>query len=169
MASAMNRVVPPSITTGSLWDQVLEALRRVTVQIFGPAGNHGAGVVWSGNGLIITNAHVVNGISIVRLYDGRTCRAEIVRKGRDADLAVLRIPVVGIECAKLRESRTLRTGEVVVAVGHPMGEAGAVSLGIVHTASSGTLIEADIRLAPGNSGGPLAAAAGVSFAPTASL
>ncbi len=47
-----------------------------------------------------------------------------------------------------------------MAVGHPLGEAGAVSLGIVHTASSGPLIEADIRLSPGNSGGPLADAEG---------
>ena len=160
MASSVNRVVPASITTESLWDQVAEALRRVTVQIFGRAGNHGAGVVWSSDGLIVTNAHVVNGTSMVRLHDGRTCRAELVRKDRNADLAVLRIPVVGIECAKLRDSQSLRTGEVVVAVGHPMGEAGAVSLGIVHRAAPGTLIEADIRLAPGNSGGPLADAAG---------
>ena len=156
----VNRVAPASITTESLCDLVAEALRQVTVQIFGTAGNHGAGVVWSSNGLIVTNAHVVSGTSMVRLHDGRTCRAELVRKSRNADLAVLRIPVVGIECAKLRDSRTLRTGEVVVAVGHPMGEAGAVSLGIVLTASPGALIEADIRLAPGNSGGPLADAVG---------
>src|SRR6266852_2014148 len=156
----MNQIVPTSITTESLWDQVAEALRRVTVQIFGPAGNHGAGVVWSSDGLIVTNAHVVNGSSMVRFHGGRTCPAELVRKNRNADLAVLSIPLVGIDCAKLRDSRTLRACEVVVAVGHPMGETGAVSLGIVHTASPGTLIEADIRLAPGNSGGPLADATG---------
>ena len=160
MASAVNRVVAESITTESFGVQVAEALRRVTVQIFGPAGNHGAGVVWSSDGLIVTTAHVVNGASMVRLHDGRTCRAELVRKDRNADLAVLRIPVVGIECAQLRESQTLRTGEVVLAVGHPLGEAGAVSLGIVHRAATASLIEADIRLSPGNSGGPLADAAG---------
>ena len=160
MASAVNRVVRESITTESLGDQLSEALQRVTVQIFGPAGNHGAGVVWSGDGLIVTTAHVVHGTSMVRLHDGRTCRAELLRMDRNADLAVLRIPVGEIECAKLRESQTLRTGEVVMAVGHPMGEAGAVSLGIVHRAAPGSLIEADIRLAPGNSGGPLADAAG---------
>jgi serine protease Do len=152
----MNRVVAPSITTEGLWQQVAEALQRVTVQVVGPAGNHGAGVVWSSDGVIVTNAHVVGGTSIVRLHDGRTYRAELVPKDRKADLAMLRIPGVGIECAKLRDSRTLRTGEVLVAVGHPLGETGAVSLGIVHTASSGSLIEADIRLEPGNSGGPLA-------------
>jgi serine protease Do len=97
---------------------------------------------------------------MARLYDGRTCRAELVRKDRNADLALLRIPVSGIESAKLRDSRSLRTGEMVVAVGHPMGEPGAVILGIVHTASPGPLIETEIRLAPGNSGGPLADATG---------
>lgn len=97
---------------------------------------------------------------MIRLQDGRTCRAELLRRDRDTDLAALRIPVHGIEHARLRDSRTLRTGEVVVAVGHPMGEAGAVSFGIVHAASRGPWIEADIRLAPGNSGGPLAEASG---------
>jgi serine protease Do len=60
----------------------------------------------------------------------------------------------------VRDSRTLRIGEIVVAVGHPMGETGAVSLGIVHRISRADLVEADIRLAPGNSGGPLADASG---------
>ena len=159
MASGVNRVVTARISTECQWDQVAEALRRVTVEIFGPSGR-GAGVVWSSDGVIITNAHVVQGTSMVRFQDERTCHAELLAKDRIADLAMLRIPVVGIECVKLRDARTLRAGEMVVAVGHPFGEAGAVSLGIVHTASSGPLIEADIRLAPGNSGGPLADAEG---------
>src|SRR5437016_1722635 len=112
MASAVNRVVPPGIFTESLWDGLAEALRRVTVQIFGPAGNHGAGVVWNSGGLIVTNAHVVNGASMIRLHDGRTCRSELVGMSRRTDLAVLHIPVSGIESAKLRDSRTLRAGEV---------------------------------------------------------
>ena len=156
MTSAVNRIPAASIITQSFSDQVAEELRRVTVQIFGSAGYRGAGVVWSGDGLIVTNTHVVNGNSMVRLYDGRTRRAELVRKDRNADLALLRIPLAGIESASLRDSRSLRTGEMVVAVGHPMGETGAVSLGIVHAPSPGATIEADIRLAPGNSGGPLA-------------
>lgn len=160
MASAVNRFLPASITFESRTDQVVEALRQVTVQIFGPTGNCGAGVIWSSDGLIITNAHVVNGASMVRLYDGRTFGAEVVRKDRDTDLALLRISVLGIKSAKLRNMRSLRTGEMVIAVGHPMGETGAVSFGIVHRASPGALIEADIRLGPGNSGGPLADASG---------
>jgi serine protease Do len=160
MTSTVNRVVAASITTESRWDDLAEALRRVTVQIIGSAGNHGAGVVWKGDGLIVTNDHVVSGVPLIRLHDGRTCPAELIRRDRRSDLALLRIPIGGLTSAKLRDSRTLRPGEMVVAVGHPMGEAGAVSLGIVHRISRENLVEADIRLAPGNSGGPLADAAG---------
>lgn len=96
---------------------------------------------------------------MIRLEDGRRCRAELVARDHRLDLAILRIPVSALESAKRRHS-TLRTGEVVVAVGHPPGEAGAVSFGIVHAAPRGHLIEADIRLLPGNSGGPLADASG---------
>lgn len=140
MASSVNRVAAPSITNECVWDGLAQSLRRVTVQIFGRGGNHGAGIVWRSDGMIVTNAHVVSGTSMIRL-------------------AILRIPVRALEGAQRRDS-TLRTGEVVVAVGHPLGDIGAVSFGIVHAAPSRHLIEADIRLLPGNSGGPLADASG---------
>ena len=108
----------------------------------------------------MTNAHVVNGISIARLHDGRRYHAEVIRKDRQADLALLLIPVGGLTCANARDSRTLRIGQMVVAVGHPMGDVGAVTLGTVHRISRADLVEADIRLAPGNSGGPLPEASG---------
>lgn len=161
MASAMNRVVVPSIfssarswSSASLWWEVAEKLRQVTVRVIGAAGHHGAGVVWSSDGLIITNAHVVNGSCAIRLHNGSSFRAEVLRKDRSCDLALLRISATGIESAWVRDSRTLRAGEMVVAVGHPMGVTEAVSAGIVQSAGDGW-IETDTRLAPGNSGGPL--------------
>jgi serine protease Do len=160
MAGAVNPVTSPDISSYKPWNEVIEQLRRITVQIFAPAGGHGAGVIWSSDGLIVTNAHVTNKTSTVRLEDGRSCRAELISRDRKSDLCLLHIPLPGITSARLRDSRSLRAGEVVVAVGHPFGETGAVSFGIVHTACAGNLIEADIRLAPGNSGGPLADAAG---------
>jgi serine protease Do len=160
MASALNRITRPSITSTGLWKDVVEALRRVTVEVIGPTGNRGAGVVLSGDGLVVTNAHVVNRTTMIRLHDGRTCRAEMLRADDKADLALLGIPARGIESARLRDSSTLRAGELLVAVGHPMGATGAMSLGIVHATCRGRLVEADIRLAPGNSGGPLADVAG---------
>src|SRR5262245_29019927 len=105
------------------------------MQVYGSVGSQGAGVIWNGEGVIITNSHVVAGNSMIRLYDGRICRAEVVRRDPSIDLALLRIPVRSIEAVQLRDSRTLRAGELVVAVGHPRGEDGAISLGIVHAAS----------------------------------
>jgi serine protease Do len=96
---------------------------------------------------------------MIRLEDGRTFRAELIARDPQLDLAILRIPVRALESAQRRHS-LLRTAELVVAVGHPLGEAGAVSLGIVHATPGGHMIEADIRLLPGNSGGPLADASG---------
>jgi len=97
---------------------------------------------------------------MARLHDGRSYHAKVIRKDRQADLALLLIPVGGLTCANARDSRTLRIGQMVVAVGHPMGDVGAVTLGTVHRISRADLVEADIRLAPGNSGGPLADASG---------
>ena len=160
MAAAVNRVFPSSISSTGAWDDVLEGLQRATVEILGRNGSRGAGVVWTADGLIVTNAHVVDGSAVVRLHDGRTLRAELVRRHPRADLAALRIRALGLEWARLRDSQTLRAGEMVIAVGHPLGASGAVSAGIVHTTPAGAWIEADIRLAPGNSGGPLADASG---------
>jgi len=159
MASAMNRVAPAGISIECSCDDVVQTLRRLTVQIFGQAGHHGAGVVWRSNGLVVTNAHVLNEASMIRLHDGRTCHAELVARDRRIDLAILRIPISGLGAVRVR-SGSLRVGEMLMAVGHPMGEAGAVSLGIVHALPHGHLIEADIRLLPGNSGGPLADVSG---------
>lgn len=159
MASAVNPVAPVGISI-EYGDDLVQSLRRLTVQIFGQAGRHGAGVVWRDDGLVVTNAHVLNGASMIRLHDGRTCHAALVARDRRIDLGILRIPISGLGAPLVRDSGSLRVGEIVMAVGHPMGEAGAVSIGIVHAASRGHLIEADIRLLPGNSGGPLADVSG---------
>lgn len=84
MASSVNRVAAPSTTNECVWDGLAQSLRRVTVQIFGRGGNHGAGIVWRSDGMIVTNAHVVRGTSMIRLEDGRTHRAELVCAGPPA-------------------------------------------------------------------------------------
>lgn len=156
----MNRVTASCIPSESLWSGVAENLKRVTVQIVGPEGSRGAGVVWSAEGLILTNAHVVRRPATVRLYDGCTLPAEIEARDPEHDLAALRVRADGMAFATVRDSRTLRTGEMVIAVGHPFGDADAVSVGLVHGAAAGASVETDVRLLPGNSGGPLADAAG---------
>ena len=149
--------------------EVGELLRRSTVHIrsFSRRGQSaGSGVIWDGEGTVITNAHVIGkGDHSVELWDGRTVPAEL--KGRDAqrDLARLRLPTTGVSSISLRES-PVKPGELVVAVGNPLGFTGALTSGVVHAVGSipglgrRQWLQSAIRLAPGNSGGPLADAAG---------
>lgn len=156
--------------------EIAERLRRSTAQVFpGERRGAGSGVVWSSDGLILTNAHVARGAAArVELWDGRRFEARVTARDARRDLAALRIgspqagtPVpLGLEAATPGDSNTLRPGELVMAVGSPLGFAGALSTGVIH--SIGALpgmgrerwIRADVRLAPGNSGGPLANAEG---------
>jgi serine protease Do len=142
-----------------------EWLCRITVEVGTGRGSHGAGVVWGADGLVVTNAHVaVQGPLEVRLYDGRTLPARLVRRDPARDLAALRIAVSGLPTGEPAEAS--RVGQLVVAVGHPLGLARAVSLGVVHAVPRGgpdplaRFLRSDVRLAPGNSGGPLADVAG---------
>lgn len=141
------------------------ALAQVTVEVRigrppGPGrASVGAGVVWHPDGLILTNAHVARGDVSVVLADGRARPARLVARDPERDLAALVVDACGLPAAVIGESRALRVGELVLAVGHPFGLARALSAGLVH-AVDGRVIQADLRLAPGNSGGPLADARG---------
>lgn len=147
--------------------EVAERLRRVTAQVLAGQRVGGSGVVWNASGLVVTNAHVARSASAtVELWDGRRFDAKVSARDARRDLAALRIAAEGLEHATTGDSSLLRAGELVIAVGHPLGFTGAVSTGVVH--SIGALPEmggqrwicADVRLAPGNSGGPLANARG---------
>ncbi len=150
--------------------RVGEALRRVTVQVRTVAGRGargdaaGAGVIWE-DGLVVTNAHVARREhALVELYDGRTFPARRVAVDAARDLAALRLDAGGLAPAQPGDAAALRPGDVVVALGNPLGWVGALGLGIVNGIDrfhgAPRWIRADIRLAPGNSGGPLADAAG---------
>ncbi|HYT71974.1 MAG TPA: trypsin-like peptidase domain-containing protein [Gemmatimonadales bacterium] len=144
--------------------RVADALRRVTVEIRaprGPRGGLGAGVVWPEPQVVVTNAHVVGARSgaLVCYADGREVEGRVVRLDVRRDLAAIAVPGDGHEAATLGDAAGLRPGELVLALGHPLGAAGALAVGVVH-AAAGRWIRADVRLAPGNSGGPLADAAG---------
>jgi serine protease Do len=142
---------------------VADRLRRQTVQVHG--SGIGSGVVWSADGLIVTNAHVARGRRRVVLGDGRRFDGRLVAWDPERDLAALAIDARELDPVEVRDSDTVRAGELVVAVGHPFGLTGAVTIGVVHAmprpGSAGRgLVQADLRLAPGNSGGPLADARG---------
>jgi len=144
-------------------------LREATVRIYIRAARHdavGAGVLWPTDGrrLVVTNAHVVRagrGDVVDVEYDGRVTEGIVVARDGERDLAAIALPdFAGASPAPavLGDARAVRVGEIVVALGHPMGVGGALSFGILHAKPNDETawLRADIRLAPGNSGGPLA-------------
>lgn len=149
--------------------EVGEALRRSTVHIRAlntRRQSAGSGVILDAQGTVITNAHVVgSGAHWVELWDGRGFRADVQAKDDQRDLAKLKLETSGLPAVKFRD-RPVRPGELVVAVGNPLGFTGALTTGVVHAAGPflglgrKPWVQAAIRLAPGNSGGPLADAEG---------
>jgi serine protease Do len=142
-------------------------LRRSTVQVQGRQRGGGSGVIWRSTGVIITNAHVVRApLAAVTLSDGRTFEATVAARDAELDVAILTLQASDLPAASIGDSSALQVGELVFAVGNPLGIVGALTVGIVHALSPADgaygqgWIQADIHLAPGNSGGPLADAQG---------
>jgi serine protease Do len=143
-----------------------ENLRRVTVRLQIGGAGEGSGVIWRPDGLVVTNAHVARGRTArVRLDSGETLEGRVVAREPALDLAALLTGAGHVPAARLGDIARLRAGELVVALGHPLGVPNALSLGVVHELvrepdARLRWIAADLRLAPGNSGGPLADADG---------
>lgn len=143
--------------------EVAERVRRYTVLVQPGGRGSGSGVIWSSEGTIITNAHVARGSRVeVSLWDGREFTAEVSARDPRRDLAALHIPAADLSPATPADSSRVRPGEVVIAFGNPLGFLGAMTMGVVHAVASlrelgnRSWVQADVRLAPGNSGGPLA-------------
>jgi serine protease Do len=141
--------------------QTTENLRRSTVQVEGSGRGAGSGVIWRADGAIITNAHVLRrGGAQIRLWDGRVVRCTVVARDPQFDLALLQADASSLPAASIADSDAVRVGELVLAMGSPYGHAGTATVGVVHAAGNRRWIEVDVRLGPGNSGGPLADAGG---------
>lgn len=133
-----------------------ERIRKSTVLVRTRDGaGSGSGVIWDNQGAILTNAHVATTpIVEVEYWDRRPFRGEVVERDTLRDLALLKTLPSGAPPLPVRLSPALREGEAAVAVGNPLGFVGALSVGKV-IGMRGDWLTAQIRLAPGNSGGPL--------------
>ena len=128
----------------------------------------GSGFVWSSDGTIITNNHVVEGASAisVNFNDGSKLPAQLIGVDADIDVAVLRVSAKNLATAPIGTSSDLMIGETVVAVGNPFGLSGSVTTGVVSALGRSVpskeqgrtftdFIQTDASINPGNSGGPL--------------
>jgi serine protease Do len=147
--------------------ELASVLRRSTVEVQTRGAGAGSGIIWQANGLIVTNAHVARADhATIVLSDGRAFDGVVTARDPRRDLATIAIDVGSavLPAVTIGHPTDLRTGDVVVALGHPLGITGALALGVVHVVEvrrgGPRWIRADIRLAPGNSGGPLADAHG---------
>jgi S1-C subfamily serine protease len=160
--------------------QIVNAFERVGPAVvhviaYGSGGKpkgQGSGVIFTPDGYVLTNAHVVAGATKLRasFTDGQTLDATEVGEDADTDTAVLRLAGSGLPHAELGRSSALRVGQLVAAIGNPLGFQCTVTAGIVSALGrtlrtpSGRMIDSviqtDAPLNPGNSGGPLVSGAG---------
>ena len=127
----------------------------------------GSGFVFSSDGLILTNAHVIENSAILKvtLLDGNEFSGELIGRDKDADIAIIKIFGSGYTPVRLGSSGDLKIGQLVIAIGNPLGYQHSVSVGVLSgvgrtmSTPGGQLIDdilqSDAAMNPGNSGGPM--------------
>lgn len=148
----------------------LVAAARPSLVLLAVGSSHGAGVIWRSDGIIITNRHVLGGDRVdVILEDGRKLTGIVAARHPDRDLAIVKVAATGLPAARVGDSSTVRPGELAIAIGHPPGLRSAPTVGVIVASGqsatpdgprTGDLLQTDVTLRPGNSGGPLLNARG---------
>ena len=159
-----------SISITEALTSVCQRARQSLVVVHNGRRGAGAGIVWRPGGIIVTNNHVIHrSRPRIVLLDGDEHPARIIAQAKEIDLAILRLDEAGkqnsaLAVAPVADSSSLRVGQFVLALGHPWGQIGSVSAGIISSLGrvqlrrkkgSVEVLRTDVGLAPGNSGGPL--------------
>ena len=168
VTEARSSVVLADALSGEL-AALAERVRAGVVEVSDGRGT-GAGTIWSSDGLIVTNHHVVPGeTACVTLDDDTVLDARVIASLPERDLSLLKVGATDLPALPIGDSASLRPGEIVMAVGHPHGVPGVVTFGVFsrvgpYEGRTGRHLRegllADIELRPGNSGGPLVNARG---------
>src|SRR5690348_2607620 len=120
MMATVNQPAPASISMGQELAEMAERLRSQTVEIRSAESGRGSGVIWRPDGLIVTNAHVATvSRPMVRLFDGRVFVGKLVDRDERHDLALVQIEATTLSPVEVRDPDSLRTGELLLAIGHP--------------------------------------------------
>lgn len=170
-STSPSTTVSTSLDSQSAREAAIAKVAPAVVEVVGQTSQGtalGSGIIVDKNGSIVTNHHVVDGVSTLQvvLSDGRSVQAQLVGSDAANDLAVLRIqPFVGMTVATLGDSSKLTIGQEVLAIGNPLGYSGTVTSGVVSALNRSAqesrsvnltgLIQTSAPINPGNSGGAL--------------
>ncbi len=165
-ALAEASAAPPVAAFASDEDDVIEIARQLSAAVVSiTQGNgSGSGVIIRGDGMVLTNAHVVGNARLVQvgLADGRRIPGQVLGRDRSLDIAVVQVAIQGLPAAKLGNSDQLQAGQTAIAIGNPLGLERTVTTGVVSAVNRSPrgialegLIQTDAAISPGNSGGPL--------------
>ncbi|NMB89486.1 MAG: PDZ domain-containing protein [Chloroflexi bacterium] len=175
LASSSDALTQPSaLSVTDIYNQTTNAVVAISTEstlynVFGQpsrTASAGSGFIISSDGYIVTNSHVIEGASTIKisLADGSTSTARLVGQDSISDIAVLKIDANGLPTLTLGDSNTLAVGNQVIAIGNPIGElANTLTVGVISAMGreiniDGTplnMLQTDAAISPGNSGGPL--------------